>query len=156
MLDLINGTKIIAGMQSTAIVAGADWINTENLHVVWAVVTMGAAKPSSNFIQGEVAESYAGASNSLADATYWSSTTLTHTSTSNAGKGLTKSTATTGTLCGTSASMVVCRFDPATADTSDHFFRIATPTSGWGINVTYICEPRYAGYKQFIATTSST
>ena len=151
MLDLVEGAKIIVGAApTTAVTAGGDWINTENMHTVWAICTRSPSKASINVFEGQVAESYAGASNSTATCRYWASTAVSSID------RLTASTVYTGVASGTTAGIVVVRFDPATADSSDHYFRVAMPTSGWGCAVTYICEPRYGGYRQFIATTSST
>jgi len=151
MLDLVEGAKIIIGMTpSTAITAGGDWINTENMHTVWAICTRSVSKGSSNRFEAQVAESYAGASASTAVAQYWVNTNV------GAFDRMTASTNSSGLLSGTSGGAVVIRFDPASADTSDHYFSVATPSSGWGCGIVYVCEPRYAGSAQFIATTSST
>ena len=157
MLDLVEGMKIVVGeTPTTLITAGADWINTANTHVVWAIVLEseggGAGVGSLNAIHGMVAESYAGASPSTAVCKYWYSNGIGATGFDR----LTASTNTTGVVTGSSESIVVVRHDPASADTSDHFFSIVTPTSGWGLSVLYIAEPRYAGENQFLATTSST
>jgi len=151
MLDLADGAKIIVGtVGTTAINAGGDWINTENMHCVWAICTQSAVKASSNQFIAQVAESYAGASASMPVATYWKSTNI------KALDRLFKTTSSTGSLCGTTEGMVVIRYDPSVSDTSDHYFSVVTPTSGWGTSIIYICEPRYGGVNQFVATTSST
>jgi len=150
MLDLVEGAKIINGMTpSTASNTNSDWINCENMHRVWAICQRSEAKGSTNVFIGQVAESYAGASASNAGCVYWGSTILTTFD------RITKSTQSTGLDSGSSKGMVIMMHDPATADTSDKYFSVNV-TSGWGCSVVYICEPRYGGLAQFIATTSST
>ena len=154
MLDLIEDAKVIVGVvPTTAITAGADWINTENLHCVWAICLKSEAKTgTANVFEGQVAESYAGASASTAKCKYWYSNSIGSTGIDR----MFASTLTSGLATGTSDAIIVIRFDPSSADTSDHYFSVAMPTSGWGCSVAYICEPRYGGLAQFVATTSST
>jgi len=149
MLDLIEGAKIIVGLTpTTANVTSADWINTENMHTVWAIVTKSLGPTSTSFFSAMVGESYAGASASTPTATYWKSSALSL-------DRIWASTNTTGVNAASSKSMVVIKYDPSVSDTSDKYFSVSM-TSGLGVAVTYICEPRYGGYQQFIATTSST
>ena len=149
MLDLVEGAKIIVGLTpTTANVTSADWINTENMHSVWAIVTKSLGAGSASFFSAQVGETYAGASASTPTATYWKSSGLSL-------DRLWASTNTTGLTAASSRGMVVIKYDPSVSDTSDKYFSV-NMTSGLDVAVTYICEPRYGGYQQFIATTSST
>ena len=155
MLDLIEGARVIVGNTPTsAVVAGGDWINTENMHTVWAICLRSVGKTYAQVFEGQVSESYAGASASTAQCKIWYSNTVSSTSLNT--ERLIASTNTTGWTAGTSDCMCIMRFDPASADTSDHFFRVATPTSGWLTSIAYVCEPRYASLNPGLATTSST
>ena len=150
MLDLIEGSKIVVGLSpTTANVTSADWINTENMHTVWAIVTKSVGAGSASFFSAQVGESYAGASASTPTATYWATSGLNNLD------RLRASTQSTGLTAASSKGMVVIKYDPSVSDTSDHYFSVSM-TSGLDVAVTYICEPRYGGYQQFIATTSST
>jgi len=153
MLDLIEGAKIIVGNMSTGstgVAAGiVDVINMKDMHRIWAITTFtGSSGP---VINTEVAETQAGGSNSsAAPAGIW--TNLTSTTLDR----WTKSTALTVTFTNAIDGAAAMLFDPSVADTSDSFFTIAHTSYVGALNVTYICEPRYQGYRQTIATTSST
>jgi len=153
MLDLVEGAKIICGVQPTTGTASSalysDWINCENYHRVWAICTRGTGTGAdTKEFSANVAESYAGASAQKIAATYWNSTQL-------ALDRLMKSTNTTGALSGTTGGMVVILYDPSVADSSDKYFAVGMTSAG-PYSVTYICEPRYAGYQATLGTTSST
>ena len=153
MLDLIEGAKIICGVQPTTGSASSalysDWINCENYHTVWAICTRGTGTGAdTKEFSANVAESYAGASASKIEAKYWNSTQL-------ALDRLFASTLTTGCLSGTTGGMVVIKYDPSVADSSDKYFAVGMTSAG-PYSVIYVCEPRYGGYQETLATTSST
>ena len=139
MLDLIEGAKIVMGLApTTASIVESEWINTENMHCVWAIVTKSLSKGSSQYISAEAGDNYAGTGAANVAAKYWKSTNPNFTR-------FTASTASTGVMAGATAfNAVVVRYDPSVADTSQNYFSVAL-TSGWGCAVTYICEPRYGG-----------
>jgi hypothetical protein len=154
MLDLVEGAKIINALPATTQATTgvyADWVNTENMHVVWAICTFDGGTTAPAFT-ASVGEDYTGTSSSSGVATYY--TNLTSTTLDR----WTKSTATTG-LTMTDAAVeqaMAIRYDPATAASSNKFFSVYCSSCDGPISVTYIAEPRYAGSQQFIATTSST
>lgn len=153
MLDLIEGAKIVVGKISTgeaAAAAGlADVMNMKDMHRVWAIATFSGT--SGPVINTEVAETQAGGSNSSENPvgiwTCLDSTTLDR---------WTKSTALVGTFDDTNDGAIAMLFDPSVADTSDSYFVMAHSSYVGALNITYIGEPRYGGYRQTIATTSST
>ena len=153
MLDLIEGAKVVVGKASTGgdIAAGSgDFISMKNMHRVWAIATFsGTSGPVMNT---EVAETYAGASaSSVESASIW---TCLNSSTLDR---WTKSTALgTATFDDTNDGAIAFCFDPTVADTSDSYFSLAHTSGVGALHITYIAEPRYGGYQQFIATTSST
>jgi hypothetical protein len=153
MLDLIEGAKVVVGLASTGatfIAGAADYISTKNMHRVWAIATFrGAEGPTVNT---RVAETYAGASaSSVESASIWTcldSSTLDR---------WTKSTALgTATFDDTNDGAIAFCFDPTVANTSDSYFTLAHTSGVGALHITYIGEPRYGGYRQFEATTSST
>ena len=153
MLDIIEGAKVIVGKASTggSIAAGAgDYVSMKNMHRIWAIATFSGT--SGPVVNTRVAETYAGASASSAvSASIWTckdSTTLDR---------WTKSTALgTATFDDTNDGAIAFCFDPTVANTSDSYFTLGYTSCVGALHITYIGEPRYGGYRQFIATTSST
>ena len=153
MLDLVEGAKIIRGRMSTGVVTSAvyaDWINTENVHCVWAVCSAGAqgAKTGTIF-SGWAANSNAGAGAARAACQYWRTTSVTVDK-------FVASTQTTGLKVEDAAvgGMVVMRYDPATRSASSQKFFSVNFTSGESpIDIIYITQPRYKGLGQIRATS---
>jgi hypothetical protein len=155
MLDLVEGAKIINALPATTqgtTGVYADWVNTENMHVIWAICTFDGGTTAPAFTPS-VAEDYTGTSSSSEVGVFY--TNLTSTTLDR----WTKSTATTGLAMtdGAVEQAMAIRFDPAAvASSSNKFFSVYCSSCDGPISVTYIAEPRYAGSQQFIATTSST
>jgi hypothetical protein len=151
MLDLAEGAKVVCHMSTTAAGANGDWINMENMHAIWVLATFeGTSGP---VLHTQVAEDYAGTSSSSETAaiqlwTNYNTTTLDR---------WTKSTALFATFDDTNEGAVLMRFDPASvAASSNTHMSVAYSSKVGPLSITYIAEPRYAGYQQTIATTSST
>jgi hypothetical protein len=156
MLDLVEGAKLIYGKTCTGLNAGtayADWINTENMHCVWALcsVEVSGGKVGTEF-QGFVSQSYAGGTPVNAACQYWRSTGVTI-------DRMVSSTATSGLALEGAAvgGMVAIRFDPASRSASSQkYFSVRYTSGDRAMNITYVAQPRYAGLSQVLATTSST
>ena len=154
MLDLIEGAKIISGLTPTTKAATTaiigDVINCENLHCVWAICSDGAPSSGSEFT-GWATEEYTGATLSRATCQYWRSTGILIDK-------MTASTQTTGLQSvDVVGGIVVIRYDPASRSNSTQKYFTVGWTSGAGPkSVTYICQPRYSGLNQILATSSST
>jgi len=156
MFDLAEGKKVILGVMTTGATVGAgangDWINMENLHYIWVLAQFdGAEAPT---LHTEVAENNAGLSSSSETAackvwTNYNTTTIDR---------FLQSTALFLTFTNAVKGAGIIRFDPASVagSTNDHF-SVAYSTFKGALSVSYIAEPRYAGYpSQIVATTSST
>jgi len=151
MFDLVEGSKVVVGLAASTMgiaKGNCDWINMENMHTIWTVVTFkGTSGP---VITPMVAEDYTGTSSSSGEATVWTNydtTTLDR---------WTKSTALFATLEDGNQCAAILRFDPASAASTNKFFSVHRSSCVGPLSVTYIAQPRYGGYQQFIATTSST
>jgi hypothetical protein len=162
MLDLIEGAKIINGIVPTTATAAAgsvhaDWINMENMHKVWTIINWSGGDSGPD-IYFKTSKNYAGAGSSTAASAKWWIQTA---STASPLDRMTRSTATSyvaraelGIL--STAYTIVGMFDPASAPSSHPYLSVQFTSRAGKISATYICEPRYAGSQQFIATTSST
>jgi hypothetical protein len=151
MLDLVEGNKVVVGLAASTmgIAKGAcDYINMEGMHTIYAVATFkGTSGP---VLTPLVAEDYTGTSSSSGEAIVWTNydtTTLDR---------WTKSTALFATLEDGNEGAAILRFDPASAASTNKYFAIHRSSCVGPLSVTYIAQPRYAGYQQTIATTSST
>lgn len=153
MLDLIEKVKLVQAIPPSTGTAGAntgDWISMKNAHAVWAIVSL--ETPTTFLLTPHVSESYAGANstNISGGAKFWVNLNTTQ---------LDRLTATTDTtaLDSTSANcaMVVVRFDPSAAHSSQTHFAVEVVSSAIPSAI-YAIETRYGGYQQTVATTSST
>jgi hypothetical protein len=152
MLDLAEGAKVIDGYIATGILTSgyADVINTENLHCVWAICSISSSGTGPTNFQGYVCDSYATASPVRAVCQYWR-TTGPHID------KMVASTQTTGLQAETVGGTVLIRYDPASEpDSSQQYFTVAYATNTAHKNITYVCQPRYMGLGQILATSSST
>lgn len=158
MFNLVEGTKVIKAISASTGTNAAmvgDYINMENMHKVWALVNWdgGDTSPDVTF---KLASDYAGTgSSTAATAKWWINTGSTvherftlSTSTSYIKK------ADLGTA--TTRYTIIGMFDPASAASSNTHVCVHLGARNGCVAASYICEPRYAGYQQFIATTSST
>jgi len=159
MFDLVEGAKIIQGVRPTTMGAAdtGDYISMENAHTVWAIISVDGATTEITMTP-KLASAYAGTGSSAitGGAKFWVNTNTSQ---------LDRLTATTHTTAYTlsdnaNGAMVVCRYDPAAAASSNTHFTIdvstATAANAGRYSVVYVLEPRYGGYRATIATTSST
>jgi len=161
MLDLVEGAKIIQAVkpttQGSATVNSGDYISMKNAHAVWTIINVDSATTSVTFTPKN-ASAYAGTGAAAVDGgcKFWVNTNTTN---------LDRIAATTYSPAYTlannaNAALVVCRYDPANAPSSHPYFSMTASSAGTAaagrMAMTYIVEPRYAGYQQTIATTSST
>ena len=153
MLDLIEKVKLVQAIPATtgtvADVLG-DYISMKNAHAVWAILSIDS--PTTFIVTPEVAEAYAGtnSTNITGGAKFWVNLNTTQLD------RLTASTRSTA-LGGETANnaMVVVRFDPSAAHSSQTHFAVNVNTTGY-VSAVYAIETRYGGYQQTVATTSST
>jgi len=160
MLDLIEGAKIITAIPpTTASVAAAvgDYINMENMHRIWAICHFkgGDTAPDVTF---KLASDYAGTGSSTAATAHW---WVQKDSTASPLDRMTRSTATSYVAqaelgVATTQYMVVGVYDPAARASSNTHIAVAMSSASGIRSATYICQSRYKGSNQFIATTSST
>ena len=156
MLDLIEQVKPVqAIIPATGIGAdkNGDWISMKDAHTVWAIATISAAAPSTFIITPRVSESYAGANSTAirGGAKFWVNLNTTQLDRLTATSNTTRQASSSIGNC----SMVVVRFNPAAEASSKTHFSLRV-NSSCKVNALYFIEPRYAGYRQTIATTSST
>jgi hypothetical protein len=152
MLDLAEGAKIIDGYIATGILTSgyADVINTENMHCVWAICQAASSGSGTMNFQGYVCDDYTGAGDTRAVCQYWRTTGAKI-------DRMVASSNTTGLEAEAAGGTVLIRFDPASrSDSSQQYFTVAYATNITMSNITYICQPRYAGLGQILATSSST
>ena len=160
MFDLVEGSKIISGIAPTtqgALTVNTDYVSMRNANTVWAIVNV-ASHTSGPTVTPVVASAYAGTGSSEigGGAKFWYNNNTTNLD------RMTVSTATTAFTFSDAATagLMVMKYDPTEADTSNTHFGLEFTTAGAAadgtISVEYILEPRYAGYQQFVATTSST
>jgi len=160
MFDLIEGAKVVWGITATtasAVKVTGDYVNMENMHRIWAVCQWagGSTAPSVTF---KVASDYTGTGSSTAATAKW---WLQKASTASPLDRMTRSTATSCVAkaemgVATTAYVIVGMLDPASAPSSKQYLAVEMGIAEGIRSATYICEPRYKGSQQFIATTSST
>ena len=158
-MNFAEDFKVVQAYVSTAWGAAnnGDYINMENAHAIHVIVNTKGLTTDCTFTP-ELASDYAGTGSSAitGGAQFWYDADTATVD------RLTKSTASTAyTLTGSANnSMVVVRYDPAQAASSNTHFTIgfsSKGTAGVGtLEATYIIESRYKGYQAVVATTSST
>jgi hypothetical protein len=156
MFDLVEGTKVIKAISAStgtnADLVG-DYINMENLHKVWVLINWdgGDTSPDIGF---QLASDYAATGTSTAaNAKWWVNTETT------AHENWVRSTATSFIAkadlgVATTRYTVIGMFDPASAASSNTHVALHLTARNGCVAASYICEPRYKGVNQFIATTS--
>ena len=160
MLDLVEGAKIVQALAPTTVGAAhdGDYISMKNAHAVWTIVSLNDGT-SAVTLTPKTASAYAGTGAAAVDGgcQIWYNVNTTQLD------RMTKSANTTAYEMPASAtlnSMAVIRYDPANAPSSHPYFAVTCSTAGAAatgrMSMYYIVEPRYAGYRASIATTSST
>lgn len=160
MFDLLNNFQIVAGVPPTTGngAATGDYIAMENAHAIWSIITFDRPTAGACAITHEVASDYAGTgSSAVADGVYhWATTDYV------AKEYLTPKTslAYAYTLpASTGKAIVVSRFDPAEAASSNTHYCVKLGTLGSANDsfaATYLIEHRYPQLRKVLATTSST
>jgi len=159
MLDLIEKVKLVQGVRPTTMGAAdsGDWVTMKNAHTVWAIISADSATTSIT-ITPKLASSFAGTGSSAitGGAKFWVNTNTSQLDRLTASTRSTAYTLANNTNC----AMIVVKYDPANAASSNTHFSIDVSTCAAAnvgrYSVIYAIEPRYAGYQQTIATTSST
>lgn len=159
MFDLVEKVKLVQGVRPTTMGAAdsGDWVSMKNAHTVWAIISVDSATTSIT-ITPKLASAYAGTGSTeiTGGAKFW-----INTNTSQLDRLVASTRSTAYTLANnTNGAMIVVKYDPTQAASSNTHFSIDVSTAGAACagrySVVYALEPRYGGANQFIATTSST
>jgi hypothetical protein len=133
-----------------------DWINCANAHQVQCIVQIKRATATKDYMVGYSASDSAGTGSSeVTSGMHF----YTQTATFDRLVNKTSSNSSTVTASATGPLMIVATFDPAVLPTSHNWFAFALRSSSQVGNLhsaTYLITPRFGGYQQFLATTSST
>lgn len=160
-MNLVENFHVVQAMapttQGTASEMTADYIRMDQAHRVYTIIEITAATTDVTFTP-HVASAVAGTGSSAISggAKFWVNTGCTTLD------RFTASTASTAYTLSDNANkaQIVIEYDPTASDSTNDCFTVKASSAGSAsagtLSMTYLIEPRYAGYQQIIATTSST